>query len=41
MVSQKDVGLRKFCPDLKISEVFVMGLKVSFSGNFAPWRLEF
>ena len=27
MVSQKDVGLGKFWPDLKISEEFVMGLK--------------
>jgi len=28
-------------PDLKISKVFVMGLEVSFSGNFASWRLKF
>lgn len=35
-----NVGV-KFWPDLRISEVFVIGLEVSFSGNFASWRLKF
>ena len=30
----------KFWPDLEISEAFVMGLEVSFSGDFASWSLE-
>ena len=34
MVCQKNVGLRKFWLDLKISEVFLIGLKVLFSGDF-------
>ena len=32
-VSSKNVGLGKFCPDLEISETFVIGLEVSFSGD--------
>ena len=31
---------RKVWPDLEISEAFVMGLEVSFSGDFASWSLE-
>ena len=34
MVCQKNVGLRKFWLDLKISEVFLIGLKVLFLGDF-------
>ena len=30
----------KFWSDLEISEAFVMGLEVSFSGDFASWSLE-
>jgi len=30
----------KFWPDLEISEAFVMGLEVSFSGDFVSWSLE-
>ena len=42
MVCQKNVGLRKFWLDLKISEVFLIGLKVLFSGDFfASWTLKF
>ena len=42
MVCQKNVGLRKFWLDLKISEVFLIGLKVLFSGDFfASWSLKF
>lgn len=29
-----------FWPDLEISEALVMGLEVSFSGDFASWSLE-
>ena len=40
-VSSKNLGLRKFWPGLKISEAFVIGLKVLFSGDFVSWGLEF
>ena len=33
-VSSKNLGLGKFWPGLKILEVFVIGCKVSFSGDF-------
>ena len=29
-----------FWPDLEISEAFVMGLEVSFSGDFVSWSIE-
>jgi len=31
----KNMGLGIFWPDLKISEMFVIGLEVLFSGDFA------
>ena len=37
----KNVGLRKFCPDLEISKAFVIGLEVWFSGDFAFGVLNF
>ena len=40
-VSSKNLGLGKFCPGLKVSEAFVIGLKVSFSGDFVFWGLKF
>ena len=33
--------LQKSGPDLEISEVLVMGLEVSFSGDFVSWSLRF
>ena len=35
------MGLGKFWPDLEISEAFVIGLEVSFSGDFAFGVLNF
>ena len=35
------MGLRKFWPDLKILEAFVIGLEVWFSGDFAFGVLNF
>ena len=40
-VSSKNLGLGKFWPGLKILEVFVIGRKVSFSGDFVSWGLKF
>ena len=40
-VSSKNLGLGKFWPGLKVSEAFVIGLKVSFSGDFVSWGLKF
>ena len=40
-VSLKNLGLGKFWPGLKVSEAFVIGLKVLFSGDFVSWGLEF
>ena len=40
-VSSKNLGLRKFWPGLRILEVFVIGRKVSFSGDFVSWGLKF
>lgn len=40
MVPTKNVSFRKFLPNLEISEAFVMGLKVLFSGYFMSRRLE-
>ena len=37
----KNVGLRKFWPDLENSEAYVIGLEVSFSGDFASRSLAF
>ena len=37
----KNVGLRKFWPDLENSQASVLGLEVSFSGDFASRSLEF
>ena len=39
--SSKNVGLGKFWPDLQISEVFVIGFEVLFSGDFVSWSLNF
>ena len=41
IVSQKNVGLRKFWPNLEILEAIVIGLKVAFFGDFASWSLKF
>ena len=38
--SSQNVGLGKFWPDLKIMETFVIGLKVSLSGDFASQSLR-
>ena len=38
MVCQKNVCLRKFWLDLKISEVFLIGLKVFFPGGSQSCR---
>ena len=35
------VGLGNFFPDLQISEVFVIGFEVLFSGDFVSWSLNF
>ena len=40
-VSLKNLGLGKFWPGLKVSEAFVIGLKVSFSGDFVSWVSNF
>ena len=40
-VSLKNLGLGKFWPGLKVSEAFVIGLKVSFCGDFVFWGLKF
>ena len=39
--SLKNVGLRKFRPDLEILEAFTMGLVDSFLGDFVSHRLKF
>ena len=39
-VSLKNLGLGKFWPGLKVSEAFVIGLKVSFCGDFVFWGLK-
>ena len=38
--SSKNMGLGKYWPNLNISEVIVMGLEVSFLGDFVPQRLN-
>ena len=35
------MGLGKYWPNLNISEAIVMGLEVSFLGDFVPQRLNF
>ena len=35
------MGLGKFWPDLEIAEAFVMGLEISFSGDFVSRRFDF
>ena len=37
----KNVGLRKFWPDVEILEAFLMGLKVSFSSDFCVLESRF
>ena len=37
----KKFGSRKILAGLKVSEAFVIGLKVSFSGDFVSWGLKF
>ena len=39
--SLKNVGFEKFRPDLEISEAFVIGPKVSFSGDLVSRSLIF
>ena len=35
MAPQKNMALGKFWPDLEVWKAFLMGLEVSFSGDFA------
>lgn len=39
--SLKNVGFEKFWPDLEISDAFVIGAKVSFSGDLVSRSLIF
>ena len=39
-MARRKTWVVKFWSDLEISGAFVMGLEVSFSGDFACWSLE-
>ena len=40
MAPQKNMALGKFWPDLEVWKAFLIGLEVSFSGDFASRGLE-
>ena len=40
MAPRKNVGLGKFWPDLELWKAFLIGLEVSFSGDFTSRGLE-
>lgn len=40
MAPRKNMGLGKFWPNLEVWKAFLIGLEVSFSGDFASGGLE-